>query len=343
MTAGCRGCAAADLGRRGLLAGGAGLFVGAATQPAPKPFRIDVHHHVVAPAWLAALRRAKLDTPPVVSWTPEKSLEDMDKGGVATAMLSPTTPQVTFLPPDQAARVARESNEYARNLANAHRGRFGVFATLPMPYVDESLKEIAYAFDTLRADGIGMMTSYTDKWLGYSEFAPVFEELNRRKAVVYTHPTSPACCVNLVRDVPDLTVDWGADTTRTISSLIFSGASRRYPDIRFIFSHGGGVLTAVIERFEIQLPSVPPFKGKITRADVDHELFRFYYDTAQVSNEPTIELLAKIVPPSQIVFGSDFPYRSSAEHVSGLASRFDAATLRGIERENAARILPFVA
>ena len=71
-----------------------------------------------------------------------------------------------------------------------HPGRFGVFAMLPMPYIDECLKEIEYAFDTLKVDGIGMMTSYGDKWLGYPQFAPVFDELNRRKATVYTHPTS---------------------------------------------------------------------------------------------------------------------------------------------------------
>ena len=278
----------------------------------------------------------------MASWSPEKSLEDMEKGGIATAMTSPTTPQLGFLPPAEAARIARSSNEYARKLATDYPGRFGVFAMLPMPYVDESLREIEYAFDTLHADGIGMMTSYGDKWLGYSEFQPVFDELNRRKAVVYTHPTGANCCVNLVQGVPDVAVEYGADTTRTIVNLIFSGASQRYADIDFIFSHGGGVLTAVAERLQIQMVTTPPYKGKISRNQVDHELSRFYYDTAQVSNAVTIETLAKLVPRTQIVFGSDFPYRTSAEHVVGLSQRFQGATLRGIERDNAARILPGV-
>ena len=177
------------LGRRGLLTGGAALgaagLLGTATA-AGKAFRIDVHHHITPPTWLEAVKKAKLDNPPMANWSPEKSLEDMDKGGVATAMTSPTTPQLGFLPAADAARIARESNEYARKVANDHPGRFGVFAMLPMPYVDESLKEIAYAFDVLKVDGIGMMTDYGDKWLGYSEFQPVFDELNRRKAVVYT-------------------------------------------------------------------------------------------------------------------------------------------------------------
>ena len=172
------------------------------------------------------------------------------------------------------------------------------------------------------------------------EFAPVFQELNRRKAVVYTHPTGANCCVNLVKNVPDAAVEYGADTTRTIVNLIFSGASARYKDVNFIFSHGGGVITAVAERLRIQMVNTPPYKGQFTREMVDHELKRFYYDTAQVSNEVTIQALAKLVPVSQIVFGTDYPYRTSLEHVTGLAARFNAHDLAAIDRTNAVRILP---
>jgi predicted TIM-barrel fold metal-dependent hydrolase len=332
-------------GRRHLFLGGlAATFASAAFARSAlaqtKPHRIDVHHHLVPPAWVAAVKRAKLDNPPMVDWTPEKSLADMDKAEVATSIVSPMPPHVGFLPAAEAAKVCRESNEWARQLATEHPGRFGVFAMLPMPYVDESLKEIEYAFDTLKVDGIGMMTNYGDKWLGYPEFSPVFEELNRRKAVVYTHPMSPTCCTNVVQGLPDAAVEWGADTTRTLTNLIFSGASTRYKDVNFIFSHGGGVLTAVAERLRIQMVTTPPYKGKFTRDMVDHELHRFYYDTAQVSNEVTILALAKLVGVSQIVFGTDFPYRTGEEHVAGLTARFDAEDLAAIDRANALRILP---
>lgn len=334
MTATC-GCR-----RRHLFVGGlAAAFAPAARAQTP-PHRIDVHHHLVPPAWVAAVKRAKLDNPPMDNWTPEKSLEDMDKAGTATSIVSPMPPHVGFLPAAEAAKVARESNEWARQLATDHPGRFGVFAMLPMPYIDESLKEIAYAFDTLKVDGVGMMTNYADKWLGYPDFAPVFEELNRRQAVVYTHPMSPACCVNVVNGVPDAAVEWGADTTRTLTNLIFSGASTRYAEVNFIFSHGGGVLTAVAERLRVQMVATPPYKGQFTRDMVDRELNRFYYDTAQVSNEVTILALAKLVPVSQIVFGTDFPYRTSVEHVAGLKARFGAEDLAAIDRANALRILP---
>ena len=328
-------------GRRHLILGGLGLALsGGVARAADKPHRIDVHHHVVPPIWVDAVKKAKLDNPPMTNWTPEKSLEDMDKAGVATSILSPMPPQVGFLPAAESARVARGSNEWTRQLANDHRGRFGVFAMLPLPNIEESLKEIAYAFDVLKVDGVGVMTSYGDKWLGYPEFTPIWEELNRRKALVYTHPTGANCCVNLLPMIADSSIEWGTDTTRTLASLIFSGTSMKFPDVNFIFSHGGGVLTAVAERFRMQMLMMPPYKGKFTRDMVDHELRRFYYDTAQVANEVTIQALAKLVPVSQIVFGSDFPYRTGAEHVAGLKERFSGADLAGIERGNALRILP---
>jgi predicted TIM-barrel fold metal-dependent hydrolase len=335
----CSCCERFTIGRRSFLVGTAALAA-AGAQAQYTPRRIDVHHHIVPPAWLDALRKAKLDNPPFNAWTPQHSIEDMDKAGIATSIASPTSPQVGFLPATDAARVARESNEYAKNLMADHPGRFGVFAMLPMPYIDESLKEIAYAFDVLKVDGIGMMTSYGDTWLGYPQFAPVFEELNRRKATVYTHPTSANCCVNLVQGISDAAVEWGTDTTRTIVSLIFSGAAQRFADVNFIFSHGGGALTAIAERLQIQMVSTPPYRGKFTRETVDGQLRRFYYDTAQVSNAVTIGALAKLVPVSQIVFGTDFPYRTGVEHVQGLAANFDTAGLKAIERENSLRILP---
>ena len=145
--------------------------------------------HIVPPTWFAAMEVIGRDDFPLKNWSIAKMIEDMDKGGVATSMTSPTTPQVTPLGKDVAVRIARESNEYAKKMMADHPGRFGVWATLPLPHIDESLKEIAYAFDTLKVDGIGCMTSYGDKWLGHPMFAPVWEELNRRKATVYTHPT----------------------------------------------------------------------------------------------------------------------------------------------------------
>ena len=305
-----------------------------------KPDRIDVHHHISPPTWLDAVKRVKKDNPPINNWSVQKTLDDMDKGGVATAITSPTTPQIMPFAADEAARLSRESNEWAKKLETQHPGRFGTFAMLPLPHIDESLKEIAYAFDTLKVDGVGCMTSYGDKWLGYAEFEPIWAELNRRKAIVYTHPTEATCCVNIVRGANEALIEFGTDTTRTIFSVIFGGIGQKYPDINWIFSHGGGSLTAFYERFVVQALMTPPYAGKFTREDVERQIRRFYYDTAAVPNDVTLSALAKMVPISQIVYGTDFPYRTAADHTKGVNAFFKGSDLQAVDRENALRLLP---
>jgi predicted TIM-barrel fold metal-dependent hydrolase len=305
-----------------------------------EPHRIDVHHHIASPSWLAAMDVIGRTDPWIGRWSVQKSLDDMENGGVATSIVSLTRPHVTSLGKETAIRVARESNEFARKLMNDYPGRFGAFATLPLPHIDESLKEIAYALDVLKLDGIGMMTNYGDKWLGYPDFEPIWEELDRRPATVYTHPTDADCCVDLVRGVHPSVVEWGADTTRTICSLVFSGTSRRFRNVNWIFSHGGGALVALAERILVQMTTQPPYHGKFTREMVQAELDRFYYDTAQVSVAGPLAALAKLVPATQIVYGTDFPYRTAGEHSQGVAAVFSGAELTAVERGNALRILP---
>jgi len=341
-----------SLSRRGLLTGaGAVLAAGIAGVPnvvtdavaqtaAAKPHRIDVHHHISPPTWVDSLKSRKLDSPPVTNWSIQKTLDDMDKGGVAVSITSPTTPQVNGLGAADAARIARESNEYAKKLETDHKGRFGTWAMLPLPHVDQALKEIEYAFDTLKVDGVGLMTSYQDKWLGYAEFEPVWAELNRRKATVYTHPTSPNCCVNLVKGVYEALVEFGTDTIRSIFSVMFSGVTQRYPDIKWIWSHGGGALTAFYERATVQALAVPPYKGKFTREQVDQMIDGFYYDTAAIPNDVTLAALKKMVPTSQILFGTDFPYRKATDYIAALEKNFTADELKLIDRDNALKMVP---
>jgi len=351
LSAVCNCCgepfAANAVSRRQMLAGGTAALAAAAVGGfRTKSFaqnaalRIDVHHHFASPSWLQAMKLIGADSPPIAHWSVQKSLDDMDQGGVATAVLSGNVPQVRPLSKEAAVRIARESNEYAKQLATDHPGRFGVFAMLPLPYIDESLKEIAYALDTLKADGIGVLTNYGDKWLGYSYFDPIWDELNRRKVTVFTHPADANCCVNLVQGVPPSAIEWGTDTTRSIANLIFSGSSQKYRDINWIFSHGGGVLTSVAERFLVQMVTTPPYKGKFTREMVQAELNRFHYDTAQVSLDGTLAALAKLVPVSQIMYGTDFPYRTAAEHSKGVDALFSGDDRKRVNRENALAILP---
>jgi predicted TIM-barrel fold metal-dependent hydrolase len=304
-------------------------------------YRIDVHHHLSPPTHIEALRKANLGTPPTYNWSVQKSLEDMDKAGVATAITSVTTPAVSFLNPDSARRVARECNEYAAKLMADHPGRFGIFATLPLPHVAASLAEIAFALDTLKTDGICLMTNYGDKWLGAPEFTPVMEELNRRKAVVYTHPGAANCCRNLVPGIPDQIIEFGTDTTRTIANLVFSGTTVRFPDIRFIFSHAGGTMPFLVERLQL-LPTISPKlkQGGWDFEKVTAQLTRYHYDTAQAAHPGALSSLMRLVSVSQVVFGTDYPFRPGFDQVKGLSAYFSGADLRAIERDNAVRLIP---
>jgi len=146
--------------------------------------------------------------------------------------------------------------------------------------------------------------------------------------------------VNLVRDVADAYIEYGADTTRTIFTLIFSGVGQKYPDINWLFSHGGGSLTSLYERFTVQSLMTPPYRGRFTREDVERQIRRFYYDTAAVPNEVTLSALAKMVPVSQIVYGTDFPYRTAADHTKGVSAFFRGDDLKAVDRDNALRLIP---
>jgi len=333
-----------------LSAAAAGSFVSRLTSAAQAPAsarRIDIHQHFVSPSFLATLgaKNAVAPVPGFAAWkgySPARAVEALDRVGIATAMLSITAPGVWFGDVQEARTLAREMNEYAAvKMVGDYKGRFGLFAVLPLPDVPGSLQEVAYAFDTLKADGVGVLTSYGSAWLGDASFAPLLEELNRRKAVVYTHPTDAMCCQNLIPRVANQMLEYPTDTTRTIVSLIVSEAATRYPDIRFIFSHAGGTLTSIAGR----LLGAEMTADNLSRAPAANSrlfhLRRFYYDTAGSANPVNMNGLKTLVPTSQILFGTDAPFFDGAPQVAGLQTAgFTADELRGVERENAARLLP---
>jgi predicted TIM-barrel fold metal-dependent hydrolase len=343
----CDAGAGLNTSRRGFLTGLAALGA-AATLPgcaAPTVIgrrdRIDTHHHFFAPTVLAEMVSRKIAEPPMLNWSLAKTLDDMDRAGTATSILSATTPQVSFAEPVLAKRLARENNEYAAKLISDNKGRFGSFATLPMMgSVDDALKEIEYALDVLKADGIGLLTSYGDKWLGHPSYAPIMDELNRRRAILYTHPTVANCCRGLLPDTPPTVVEFGTDTTRTIVNVVFSGTAARCPDLRFIFSHAGGTLPFLTERLQ-KMPVIDKKLEARVPNGVMHELQRFYYDTAWTANGYALSSLLKLVPRDQVLFGSDYPYRTSEDNIKGLiAYGMTQSDLDMITRANAVKLMP---
>jgi 6-methylsalicylate decarboxylase len=335
-------------GRRNFLSGLAALGIceilgthRSAAQAPPNPFRIDVHHHFSSPGFIAAITERKTGQVPLMRLTAQQSIDDMDKGGVATSILSISEPSVFFGDTAAARALARETNDFAARLMAEYPGRFGLFGTIPLPDVDGALREIEYALDSLKADGICMMTDYEGKFLGDPTFTPVMEELNRRKAVVYTHPYRNACCRNLVPDVFEPTIELGTDTTRTIASLMFSGTAAKFPDIKFIFSHAGGTAPFLVQRFTFLANLRKDLQPRLPEGPIN-QLQKFYYDTANASTVYPLASLMKLVPSSQVLFGTDFPFITAATTASELRGTrmFSTEDLQAIERGNAARIMP---
>ena len=299
--------------------------------------RIDVHHHMLPPfmdIWAAR------------KWSPQVSLEAMDKFGTETAILSVTglTPLYADLFYDGSERaktLVRRMNDYGAKVASDNPKRFGLFAVLPMPDQDACLKEIAYAFDTLKADGITMFTDTGDKWPGDPMFRPVFQELNRRKAVLFFHPSVPKCCRGLIPGTGDTTLEFDFDTTRAITSLLNNGVLAQMPDIRIIVNHAGAAVPVLSGRIKDQVRGK---QGELVpggSAGALEELRKLYYEVAHATFPAPLAALSKFAPSSQYLWGTDFPVWPYETTVNPLyETTFPADVQAALDRGNAARLFP---
>jgi predicted TIM-barrel fold metal-dependent hydrolase len=279
--------------------------------------------------------------PGQVAWSRAKTIEDMDKNGIRTAIQSvASTPGLWFdLPAPEAARIARVCNDYAAETIRDYPSRFGLFATLSMLDVDTTLKEIEYVFDTLKADGVGLQTNYGDKWLGHAMYKPIFDELNRRKAVVYVHPLVAACCGNLSVGTFPAVIEVPHDTTRTVTSLLLSGGFARWRDIKWLFSHAGGTIPMMAGRINAFYSARPNLK-EFAPEGIEGELRRLHYDTANATFPPNMAALLKLVPVSQVTYGTDYPYFGMGQMTNLKNTGLSDADLNAIGSGNAIRLLP---
>ncbi len=312
------------------------------------PRIIDTHHHIYPPSYTKAnIERLVGDTlalPPsaYTSWTPGAALETLEKAGISTAISSITSPGIWFGDGVEKARArARECNEFGAGMARDFPGRFGMFAAIPLPDIEGSLREIEYALDVLKLDGIGVLTSYESRLLGDPGFLPVFKELDRRKAAVFVHPTMS--CGNLFPGIGGPQIEFPTDTTRTITSLIFGGTAGACPNVKFIFSHGGGTLAMVVQRFgRIAAKLTPAERAARMPNGFEAEVRRQYYDLASVGSSPVgMAAVLKLLPVSQLTYGSDAPFGSATEIAEGITRLgLSEADLRAIRRDNALRLFP---
>lgn len=323
-----------------------------AADKAPPVRIIDVHHHFFPPVFQEAsakfLKAAFGEVPAAIrDWSPSVDIETMDRNGIGFAVIN-----TSARPPEPGAVTieayrgqAREANDYAARMVQDHPRRFAQFGFLPMPNIEGSLREIEYVLDQLKAPGIGMMTSYGTKWQGNPAFAPVLEELNRRKAVVFCHPLPAACCRALMPDVvpkEPLLLEFPYDTGRAVASLLMSGAFASYPDIRWIFCHCGDVVPALSGRMRHLISEMPAEQvAKFAPRGMDYELQRQFYDTADAAYAPSMAAIQSYVPASQILFGTDYPYVSMESNLQELrARRLQGRQAQAIERDNVLHLMP---
>jgi 6-methylsalicylate decarboxylase len=316
---------------------------------------IDLHHHFWAPEYLKAQddwedAHHVPHIPAMQNWSPQMSLDEMDKGGVQTAVVSLASISQGFwgLDGPAADRVVRAAIDYGAKMVSDHKGRFGLFAPLNMLDVDLSLKEIEYAYDQAHADGIGIQTSYNGKYPGDATYKPILEELNRRKAVVFLHGPNAACC-SAIQDGPGVfgsVVEVTFDATRAALSLLASGSLVRYPDIQWILPYGGGTLPFVAGRIEAFVNSsmrVAEKPEEIAPKGVFDAFGKLHFDTVNVTNAASWAALTKLAKTSQIVYGTDFIYFTN-DQLDNIDKRVTSAKDKEmILSGNAKRLIPRLA
>ncbi|MGE3076431.1 MAG: amidohydrolase family protein [Dehalococcoidia bacterium] len=316
--------------------------------------RIDVHSHYLPEAYRAAATlagHAQPDGMPALpAWSVESALQLMDQNDIEASILSVSSPGVFFGDVAGAQSLARAVNEAGAEAVATHPSRFGLFASLPLPDVDAALTEIAYVFDTLHADGVVLMSNYGGVRLGDAAFDRVFDELNRREAVIFMHPTSPVCISCGERGMlgfPGPMLEFMFESTRAVTNLAYSGTFTRCPDIRFIMPHAGAALPLLSDRVA---RFVPIIGGPGLRAPDEFGaiLGRLYYDLAGYPVPKMLAPLLSVAAPDRILYGSDWPFTPSA-NVNALTTRLDnsgelqAIGLEQVMQGNARPLFPRLA
>ena len=290
---------------------------------------IDVHHHFLAPGMTT--NRA---------WSVDMSLEQMDKFGIGVAILSMTqSGELLYNGTEKGRAAVRAGNEFGAKVMQQYPSKFGFMGGIPMPDIDGTLREIEYAYDTLKADAIGIYSNDNrGRWPGDPYFEPMWQELNRRNAIVYMHPLAPQCCSGLKYGPNAAMLEFDFDVTRAVASIVVNGVMFRHPNIRFITVHSGGAVPMLAGRMNDRIPQGAE---KYLPNGLYAELRKWYYDIAHASFPWPFAAMKAFMPESQILFGTDYspePIESTVNELPGLKlpRAFEQMMLRG----NAERLFP---
>ena len=306
---------------------------------------IDTHHHMLPDFFWQETENAHAPVGGLapLRWSKEATLSFMDDAGIDVAVLALTTPGVHTGDNAKARSLARRCNEFGAELVGARADRFSSFACIPLPDVDASLEELSYAMDVLKLDGFVLFTNSNGVYLGDIALEPVFEELERRQAVVFVHPNPSPDAVAHALGLPDNLLDFPTDTNRAVAQMHYTNRFARTPNVKYIFAHAGGSIPYLAARFAIidEMGFIPGGEQRGTAADMFR---RVYWDTALAVSDPVLRMLRDIAGISQVVYGTDFPYQrrdlavKSKQRILG-SSALDDVERRAILGGNASRLL----
>jgi 6-methylsalicylate decarboxylase len=303
---------------------------------------VDVHAHFLTDGYVEAAKAAGIVQPDGMpgwpGWTVDEHLALMDEQNIAHAILSISSPGVHFGDDEAAAALAREVNEYAAGVARENPDRFSFFASVPLPAVDAAVDEAAYALDHLGARGVIVMSNSAGRYLGDPAWDPLWDLMNKRRAVVFEHPTSPPNAEAIALGRPRPMLEFMFDTTRTVTDLIFAAVPERYPDIRFVIPHCGALLPLVADRVELFRGLLPGSHGRPAAAlPTRQQLQRLWYDLAGTPFPTQAPALVDVVGDRQVLYGSDYCWTPSV--AVGMQVQTIDQSWRALTTANAARFL----
>jgi aminocarboxymuconate-semialdehyde decarboxylase len=310
---------------------------------------IDTHHHLLPDFFWQATENpnAPVGGLAPLQWSKEASVSFMDDAGIDVAIVSLSTPGVHTGDGAKARELARRCNEFSAELVRSRPDRFGGFACLPLPDVDASLVELSYALDVLGLDGFVLFTNSVGVYMGDAVLEPVFEELERRKSVVYVHPNPSPDAAAHALGLPDNLLDFPTDTNRAVAQMHYTNRFARTPNVKYIFSHAGGSIPYLAARFAIidEMGFVPGGELRGSAADMFR---RIYWDTALAASDPVLRMLRDVAGIGQVLYGTDFPYLRrdlavrSKQRIS-LSGELNDSERRDILGGNASRLFPALA
>jgi 6-methylsalicylate decarboxylase len=287
---------------------------------------IDVHHHVLVPEYEQALIRSGAGDPsrPFRRHDgPAVTCEKMAELGIAAAVVNPLSVAGVHHGDDANARyLTRSVNEALARFSAGAPDRLGFFATLPMPDMDGALREMEHALDTLRADGVILLSHQNGVYVGDPRGEPLYAEMDRRGVICFVHPTIPPYLPGgLDLRLWPAYLEYAFDTTRVAGNLIYHEYMRRFPRIKWLLAHAGGAFPylsmrlRLMEELEIggrkpPFPSVgagKPFDERVPEG-VTPYLDKFYYDVALAGADAPMAALTALAPQDHIFYGSDWPF-----------------------------------